>query len=142
MKTGRGITPRPVLIVTDEGYQILSLSQIFEKKMLSRLPLDYLQHSNSLHKNLQFTLETQNFSGDLALLDLNINVNEDRKIDCHCYQKSTDTGIIPIVCGCAALQHNKNLIQETVHRIFNVTNDWQSFDVALKKHQEIWTENQ
>ena len=29
-----------------------------------------------------------------------------------------------------------------MHRIFNATGDWQSFDVALKKNQEIWTENQ
>ena len=29
-----------------------------------------------------------------------------------------------------------------MHRIFNATSDWQSFDVALKKNQEIWTENQ
>ena len=32
---------------------------------------------------LEFTLETQNGSGDLAFLDLNINLNEDRKISCH-----------------------------------------------------------
>ena len=29
-----------------------------------------------------------------------------------------------------------------MHRIFNATSDWQSFGVALKKNQEIWTENQ
>ena len=46
-------------------------------------PLDYLEYASSLHKNLQFTLETTNGSGDLAFLDLNINLNEDRKISCH-----------------------------------------------------------
>ena len=34
------------------------------------------------------------------------------------------------------------MIQGTVHRIFIATSDWQSFDVALKKNQEIWIENQ
>ena len=92
--------------------------------------------------NLQFTLETQNGSGDLAFLDLNINLNEDRKISCHYYQKSTDIGIILNFRSCAPLQHKRNVIQGTVHRIFNATSDWQSFDVALKKNQEIWTENQ
>ena len=53
--------------------------------------LDYLEYANSLHKNLPFTLETANGSGDMAFLDLNINLNEDRKISCHGYQKSTDT---------------------------------------------------
>ena len=54
-------------------------------------PLDYLESANSLHMNLQFTLEKPNVSGDLAFLDININVNEDRKVSC---QKSTDTGRI------------------------------------------------
>ena len=42
--------------------------------------LDYLEYANSLHKNLQFPLETPSGSGDPAFLDLNIKVNEDRKI--------------------------------------------------------------
>ena len=49
-------------------------------------PLDYLEYAISLHKNLQFTLETPDDSGDLAFLDLNIKVNEDRTISCHWYQ--------------------------------------------------------
>ena len=57
-------------------------------------PLDYLEYAISLHKNLQCTPETPNGRGDLAFLDLNINLNEDRKIRCHWYQKSTDTGIM------------------------------------------------
>ena len=105
-------------------------------------PLDYLEYGNSLHNNLQFTLETPSGSGDLAFLDLNINLNEDRKISCHWYQNSADTGIILNFRSCAPLQHKRNVIQGTVHRIFNATSDCQSFDVALEKNQEIWTENQ
>ena len=82
-------------------------------------PLDYLEYANSLHKNLQYTLETPNGSGDLAFLDLNINLNEDRKIGYHWYQKSTDTGIILNFRSCAPLQHKRNVIQGTVHRISN-----------------------
>ena len=43
--------------------------------------------------------------------------------------------------SCAPLQHKRNVIQGTLHRIFNATSDWRSFDVALKKNQEIWIEN-
>ena len=100
-------------------------------------PLDYLEYAYSLHKNLQFTLETPNGSGDLAVLDLNMNLNENRKISCHWYQKSTDTGIILNFRSCAPLQHKGNVIQGTVHRIFIANSDSQSFDVALKKNQEI-----
>ena len=37
--------------------------------------LDYLGYANSLHKNIQFTPEPPNGDGNLALLDLNINLN-------------------------------------------------------------------
>ena len=45
-------------------------------------------------------------------------------------------------CKCAPLQPKKNVIQGTLHRISNTTSHWQSFDVALKKNQVIWNENQ
>ena len=64
-------------------------------------PLDYLDFANSLSKNLRFTLETPNVSGDLEFLDLNIKVNVVRKISCHWYQKSTDTDIILNFRSCA-----------------------------------------
>ena len=59
--------------------------------------------------------QTTNNSGDLEFLDLNINLNVDRKISCH---------------------------QKTVHRNFKAISDWQSFDVAPMKNQEILSENQ
>ena len=34
------------------------------------------------------------------------------------------------------------MIIGTVHSIFTANNDWQYFDVVLKKNKEIWTENQ
>ena len=42
-------------------------------------PLEYLECANSLHKKVQITLETPNCMRTLALLELNINVNHDRK---------------------------------------------------------------
>ena len=68
-------------------------------------PLDYLEYAKSLHKRLLLTLEKPNGSGDLACLDLNINVNEDKKFSCHWYQKSGDTGIILNCSSFAPLQH-------------------------------------
>ena len=50
---------------------------------VKRNPLDYLEFSNSLHKNLQITIQRPKGSGDLAFIDLSINVNEDRKIISH-----------------------------------------------------------
>ena len=81
-------------------------------------PLDYLEYSNSLHSNLHFTLETPNGFGDLAFLNLNINLNKDRKISWHWYEKSTYTGINLNFRSFTPLQHKKNGIQGTVHKIF------------------------
>ena len=78
--------------------------------------LDFLELANSLHRtNNPLLRQTTNISDDLAFLDLNINLNVDRKIGCH---------------------------QRTVHRNFKATSDWQSFDVVPMENQEILTENQ
>ena len=105
-------------------------------------PLDYLEFANSLHKNIKFNLETPNGFEDLALLVLKINVNDIIKTSGQRYQKLTDTGVILNFRSCSPLQHNKNEIQGSVHKIFNATSNWQSFDVDFKENQEIWTENQ
>ena len=96
-------------------------------------PLSYLEYANLFQKNLQFTRETRNGSGDLAFLDLCINVNEDRKISCHWYQKTTNIGLTQNFRSCAPLQQKKNVLHGTLHSICIATSDWQFFGVALKK---------
>ena len=71
---------------------------------VKRNPLEF---ANLLHKNLQFTLETPNGSGDLTFLYLKINVNEDRESSCHWYQKLTDTDRTLNSYSCSPLQHKK-----------------------------------
>ena len=97
----------------------------------------YLKFANSLHNNLQFTLEKVNMEGNLAFLD-----KRKSNITCHWYQKPTETGIIQNFCSCAQLQHKKNVIQGTVHRVFNATSNWLAFDQALEKNKTCWTKNQ
>ena len=57
-------------------------------------PDKYLKFENSLHNNLQLTLEKVNMEWDLVFLDINVNVSSKSKITCHWYQKPTDTGAI------------------------------------------------
>ena len=104
-------------------------------------PDEYLIFRNSLHKNVQFTLEKDKIEGDLAFLDININVSSESNITCHWYQKSTDTGIIVNFRSCAPLQHKKNVVQGTVHRVFNANSNWLAFDQALEKNKNCWTKN-
>ena len=63
-------------------------------------------------------------------------------ITCHWYQKPTDTGKILNFCSCATLQHKKNVIQGTVHRVLNAISGWLAFDQALEKNKTCSTKNQ
>ena len=105
-------------------------------------PDEYLKFANSLHNNLQITLEKVNMDGDLAFLDINVNVSSKNNTTCHWYQKPTDTGILPNFCSCAPLQHKKNVIRGATHRVFNATSNWLAFDQALEKNKTCWTKNQ
>ena len=78
--------------------------ELIEISSASQFEARNRESDNFLHNNLQFTPETPNGSGDLTFLDLDLNVNEYRKISCQCYQKSTDTGIILSFRSCAPLQ--------------------------------------
>ena len=105
-------------------------------------PGENLKFENSLHNNLQFTLEKGNMEGDLAFFDININVSSKSNITFHWYQKPTDNGIILMFCSCTPLQHKKNVIQRTVYKVFNTTYNWLAFDQALKKNKTRRTKNQ
>ena len=54
-------------------------------------PSCLLDAANSLHPNLQFTLEKTYSEGNLPFLVLNINVSQGRRVTCSWYQKPTDT---------------------------------------------------
>ena len=55
--------------------------------------------------NQQFTLEETNSKGNLPFLDLNINVSQDRGVNCNWYQKPTNKGTIE-----AALQLSVSVV--------------------------------
>ena len=105
-------------------------------------PDEILKFANSLQNNLQFILEKVNMEGDVAFLDINVNVSSKSKITCHWYQKPTETGIILNFLSCAPLQHKKNVIQVKVHRVFNAISNWLAFDQALEKNKTCRTKNQ
>ena len=108
----------------------------------ARFVVTRMSTKNSLHSILQFTLENYNKEGDWSFLDININMGRKSNITCHWYQKPTDTGIILKFCCCAPLQHKKNGIHVTVHRVFNATSIWLAFDQALEEKKIFWTKNQ
>ena len=78
-------------------------------------PSCLLDAANSVHPNLQFTLEETNSEGSLPFLDLNINVSQGRRVTCSWYQKPTDTGTILNYRSCSPTQSKRSVIQGTVH---------------------------
>ena len=66
---------------------------------------------------------------------MNINVNSCKEINCEWYKKPTDTGVVLNFRSCASIQHKKNIVEGTVHRVFRSTSTWQNFDKALKKNE-------
>ena len=97
---------------------------------------------NSFHKNLPFTIEKVNMEGGLAFLNINVNVSSKSNITCHWYQEPTYRRKILNFSSYAQLQHKKNVIQGTVHRVFNATSDLLAFDQALEENRTCWIKNQ
>ena len=74
-----------------------------------------------MHPNLQFAIEELDSNGNLAFLDVNVNVDSAKKVTCDLYQKPTDTGTILNFRGCEPLQYYKrNVIEGKVHRFSEV----------------------
>ena len=105
-------------------------------------PSCVLDAANSLHPNLQFTLEETNSKGSLPFLDLNINVSHDRGVTCNWYQKPTNTRTILNYRSCEPAQYKRSVIQGTVHRGFRNISNWQQFDKAMETNRAQWLTNQ
>ena len=104
-------------------------------------PDKLLNEVNKLYNNLEFTIERLNENRELAFLDMTVHVDIKRKITFKWYQKPTDTDTTLNFRSCAPLQHRKNLIEGTVHRLLRCTSDWKNFDEALKINENIWKKN-
>ena len=69
-----------------------------------------LEAANNSHPKLQLTIEVFDSNGNLAFLDLNVNVGSGKTVTCGWYQKPTDTGTILNYRGCAPLQYKRNVV--------------------------------
>ena len=85
---------------------------------------------------MQFTLEELDSCGNLAFLDLNVNVDSGKKGHMWFVLNFTDPGTILNFRGSHLCSTNKNVIEGTVHRVFRNTATWESFDQALGKKSE------
>ena len=84
---------------------------------------------------MEFTVERLD-NGSNPFLDMLVALQEGI-VSTAWYQKPTDTGLILLFRSLAPTIFKKNIIQGTVHRIFNATSNWQNFDDVLCRAQMI-----
>ena len=111
-------------------------------RTVRRKPSCLLDAANSLHPNLQFTLEETKSEGNLPFLDLNKNVLQGRGVTCSWYQKPTDTGTILNYRSCTSTQCKRSVMQGTVHRVLRSTSSWEQFNKAMETNRAQWLTNQ
>ena len=100
-----------------------------------------LEMANNLHPNLEFTIEKLNEANEIPFLDMKLRLNQGL-LSSSWYQKPTDTGLMLSFRAMAPTIYKKNIIEGTVHRIFNATSTWQAFRVGLEKAMVDWENNQ
>ena len=79
------------------------------------------QAANKILRKSQFTLEKLGDEGNLAFLNLKLNVDLVKKVTCGWYQKPTDTGTILNFSSCDPLLNKRNVIDGALHRVLRST---------------------
>ena len=99
-----------------------------------------LDRVNTLHHNLEFTIERLRYNG-IPFLDMFVKC-QDACVSTSWYQKPTDTGLIIYFRALAPIGYKHNIIQGCIHRIYNATSTWNNFHNGIQKAKKIWEANQ
>ena len=91
---------------------------------------------------MEFTIELLDQEKSIVFLDMKIKRRSDGCLETEWYRKPSNTDTLLNYRSCAPISFKKNLIQGTVHRIFNATSTWPAFDEALSICNDLWRKNQ
>ena len=101
-----------------------------------------LEEINSLHPNLQFTLEREK-DQQLPVLDMKILRDQPTgKLSSTWYNKPTDTGLIMNYHALAPKRYKRSVVSGFVHRIHRACSSWQNFHTSLEKAKRVLEKNQ
>ena len=101
-----------------------------------------LEEINNIHKNLEFTLETE-VDHNLSFLDMRlIHDHETGKLSSTWYFKPTDTGLIMNYHVLAPKRYKRSVVSGFVYRIYRACSSWQNFHDSLEKAKRILEKNQ
>ena len=99
-----------------------------------------LEEINKLHKNLNFTKESEK-NKQLVVLDMCIS-NINGSLSSTWYTKPTDTGLVMNFHALAPKKYKRAVVSGFVHRIYRACSSWETFDSSLKKAIKILEQNQ
>ena len=88
-----------------------------------------LERVNKLHQNLEFTIERQEI-GSLPFLDMRVK-QSGADVDTTWYRKPTDTGLTLSFRALPPMRYKKNIVQGTVHCVFNASSNWHAFTESI-----------
>ena len=90
-----------------------------------------LAELNSLHPSLKFTMEEEDDSGELAMLDMKV-INDHGQLHSTWYNKPTDTGLIMNYHCMAPKRYKRSVVSGFVYRIYRACSDWTRFHKSLQ----------
>lgn len=95
----------------------------------------FLNHLNSLHNKIKFTMEIENLNKTINFLDLTIN-NVQNKHSFQIYRKPTHTGLIINNTSQHPISHKHAAFHSHISRLFNIPLNSDNFDkeVTILKH--------
>ena len=99
-----------------------------------------LDRVNTLHHNLEFTIERLRDNG-ILFLDMFVKC-QDACVSTSCNQRPTDTGLILTFRALTPIGYKRNMIQGCINRIYNATSTWNNFHTEIQKAKKIWEANQ
>ena len=118
-----------------ERYMDDIIRSIFENRIEEKV-----QQVNSLHENLQFTVERET-DCKLAFIDM-MMIRDKQKLSSTWYNKPTDTGLIMNFHALAPKRYKRSVVAGFVHRIYRACSSWEHFHHSLERAKEILEKNQ
>ena len=100
-----------------------------------------LAELNNLHPSLKFTMEEEDDSGELAMLDMKV-INDHGQLHSTWYNKPTDTGLIMNYHCMAPKRYKRSVVSGFVYRIYRACSDWTRFDTSLQRAKKVLERNQ
>ena len=101
-----------------------------------------LAEINSLHDNLEFTVEREK-DQQLPVLDMKIIHDHDTGLlSSTWYSKPTDTGLILNFHALAPKRYKHSVVSGFIHRIYRACSSWSHFHDSVEKAKKILEKNQ